>query len=149
MNQDMPSESVIYITPGGEKVPLKDTERMFSILAKGAVNVEDLVESLWALSLDCFNEGYFAAAYEYAEKILTLADKPGEKAQCLLKMGQMLEKSGDYQGALKTYTRAFDLPQETNDIWYFLNNNLGYCLNCDGLPEKAEGYCRAAIAIDS
>jgi tetratricopeptide (TPR) repeat protein len=147
-NRKLPSESVFFIAPGGEKVSLKDTDRMFSILTK-TMNMEELTESLQALALNCVSEGYFGAAYEYTEKILTLEDKPGEKARCLLQMRQILENSGHYRNALNTYARAFDLPHEANDVWYFLNNNLAYCLNCDGLHEKAEGYCRAAIAIDS
>ncbi len=43
----------------------------------------------------------------------------------------------------------FSLPQAKDDVWYFLNNNLAYCLNAEGNHNKAETHCRAAIRINS
>jgi tetratricopeptide (TPR) repeat protein len=62
-------------------------------------------------------------------------------------MGQAQERSGDCKAALETYARAFELPQERNIVWYFLNNNRGYCLSLDGRYQEAEMHCRAAIEI--
>ena len=44
--------------------------------------------------------------------------------------------------------RAFELPQQSNEIWYFLNNNTAYCLNQIGQYQEGERYCRAAIEIE-
>ena len=41
-----------------------------------------------------------------------------------------------------------DLPPERNDDWYFLCNNLGYCLNQFGRHAEATSFCRAAIEIN-
>jgi predicted DNA-binding transcriptional regulator YafY len=49
--------------------------------------------------------------------------------------------------AVETYAAAFHLPQERNEVWYFLNNNLGYCLNKIGRHAEAEKYCREAIGM--
>ncbi len=59
-----------------------------------------------------------------------------------------MEQLSDYQAALDAYSRAFQLPQEQNENWYFLNNNLGYCLNQVGQYQEAEKYCRAATDIE-
>ena len=52
------------------------------------------------------------------------------------------------QAALEAYSRAFELPQEQNENWYFLHNNFGYCLNQVGKYQEAEKYCRAAMDIE-
>ena len=38
--------------------------------------------------------------------------------------------------------------ERKNDTWYFLNNNIGYCLNIEGRHQEAEKHCRAAIRIN-
>jgi tetratricopeptide (TPR) repeat protein len=64
-------------------------------------------------------------------------------------MGQARENSRNYKAAVEVYSRAFELPQEKNEIWYFLNNNLAYCLNQERLYMQAQKHCRVAIEIDS
>jgi tetratricopeptide (TPR) repeat protein len=120
---------------------------MFSILVRGTENTQAIVRGLRGLAQECWDNGLFRAAYAYLEKSLPLPDIPGDRAGCLLAMGQALERAGDYQAALETYAKALELPQEPNDTWYFLNNNLAYCLNKSGLHEEAEKHCRAAIKI--
>ena len=136
-----------FIMPDGEMVPIQDTERMFSIIVKGRESRDQITEFLWGLAKECWNSSYFKAAYDYLGKILSLVDDPSEKAACLLNMGKAMEQLSDYQAALEAYSRAFELPQEQNENWYFLNNNLGYCLNQLGQYREAEKYCRAAIEI--
>ncbi len=137
-----------FIMPDGEMVPIQDTDRMFSIIVKGRESRDQITEFLWDLAKECWNSGYFKAAYDYLGKILSLVDDPREKAACLLSMGRAMEQLSDYQAAVEAYSRAFELPQEQNENWYFLNNNLGYCLNQVGRHQEAEKYCRAAIDIE-
>ncbi len=59
-----------------------------------------------------------------------------------------MEGAQDYKAALEAYLRAFELPHESNEVWYFLHNNTGFCLNKTERYEEAEKYCRAAIEID-
>ena len=94
------------------------------------------------------DKGDVATAHAYTEKMLLYADTAGEKAYCLLCMGQFKERAGDFRGALKAYLSAMELPSEGNDDWYFLNNNIGYCLNWFGRYAEAIPYCLAAIAIN-
>jgi tetratricopeptide (TPR) repeat protein len=137
-----------FIMPDGEMVSIQDTERMFSIIVKGRESRDLITEILWSVAKECWNSSYFKAAHDYFEKILSLSDAPSEKAACLLNMGNAMEQLSDYRAALDAYSRAFELPQEQNENWYFLNNNLGYCLNQVGKYQEAEKYCRAAIDIE-
>jgi tetratricopeptide (TPR) repeat protein len=73
---------------------------------------------------------------------------PEQKAHFCLSAGQRMEKSGDYAAAAACYSLAFRLAPEKSDVWYFLHNNVAYCLNQIGNYEAAEVYCRAAIDIN-
>jgi tetratricopeptide (TPR) repeat protein len=134
--------------PDGEMVSIQNTERMFAIIVKGRESRDQITEFLWGLAKECWDSSYFKAAYDYIGKILSLVDDPSEKAACLLSMGRAMEQLSDYRAAVEAYLRAFELPQEQNENWYFLNNNLGYCLNQMGQYQEAEKYCRAAIDIE-
>jgi len=137
-----------FLTPEGELVSIKDTDRMFSIVASRTENVEKIKEMLQALACECSDKGYFEAARAYIDNILSLADTSNEKARCLLAMGRVLERANRYGDALDTYLRAFDYPQESNETWYFLNNNLAFCLNQASRHHEAERHCRDAIRIN-
>jgi tetratricopeptide (TPR) repeat protein len=73
---------------------------------------------------------------------------PDEKAYYCLSAGQSMERCGDYNAALACYGQAFALTPEKNDVWYFLHNNLGFCLNQFERYQEAEAYCLEAIDID-
>ncbi len=135
-----------FITRDGEMISIKDTERVLAIFLQTTA-VNNAAAILWHLAEKCGEAGYFDACCKYLEKMVALVDAPAQKAQCFLRMGQALEGSGDYEAAQAAYSRAFELPQETNAVWYFLNNNRGYCLNQTGRYMEAERYCRAAIEI--
>lgn len=71
-----------------------------------------------------------------------------ERAHCLLNLGRLREQADDWPGAARWYARAFWLQPGTDETWYFLHNNLGYCLNRLGEHRGAEAYCRRAVEID-
>ncbi|MBZ5499141.1 MAG: tetratricopeptide repeat protein [Acidobacteriia bacterium] len=138
-----------FITPDGELVSIEDVDQMLSDLSQRTENTDEIVQALWGLAGECAAVGRFAAAYGYYQKILVLVDTTGEKAECLLAMGQAREQSGDHKAALDVYSRAAELPQEPDLVWYFLHNNYAYCLNLESRYQEAEAHCRAAIEIDS
>jgi len=146
MNQ--PEDFDGFITPEGELVSIEDVDGMLCVLSKRTENRDEIVQALWKLAGECADSGHFAAASGYCEKILALVDTTGEKAECLLAMGQARERSGDHKAALEAYSRAVELPQEPDLVWYFLHNNYGYCLNLESRYQEAEVHCRAAIEID-
>jgi len=136
-----------FITRDGELISIEDTDRVSAIFLRTS-DVDSAVETLWHLVAECYGAGYFSAACRYIEKIIPLVETPGQKAECFLRMGGAMEEMKDYPAALAAYVRAFELPPERNDTWYFLNNNRGYCLNQAGRSEEAELYCRAAIKLE-
>lgn len=121
---------------------------MFAILAKRHDDQDEITRSLRGLAEECIGRGYHRAAYDYFEKILPLVDVPSEKSNCLLRMALVMELSQEYELALDSYLRALQLPQKSKEVWYFVNNNAGYCLNKTGQHQEAERYCRDAIKID-
>lgn len=137
-----------FITPEGELIAIDDVEGMLAFFAGRAENRCEVIEALESLAYECAAEGRVATACSYFEKILDLVDSPEGTAWSLLAMGQMLERSGEHRAALEAYSRAFELPPGHDLVWYYLNNNLGYCLNWFGRYQEAEAYCRAAIEID-
>ncbi|MBZ5500442.1 MAG: tetratricopeptide repeat protein [Acidobacteriia bacterium] len=130
-----------FITPGGELVSIKDANRIFLILVNNSESEENIKEMLQALACECAENCHFKTACAYIDKILSRADTSDEKARCLLVMGQVLEQANDYRHALETYLRAFDFQQESNETWYFLNNNLAFCLNQVNRHHEAQRHC--------
>ncbi len=149
MTEETPRNFDGFILPDGEMVSIEDVDRMVSFLSGRMEDKDRLAGALWGLVQECTDHGHFGAAFAYADRILAMAETPAEKALCFLKMGQAKEGTGDFLAALETYSRAFELPQEKNDVWYFLNNNLAYCENHAGKHMEAVKHCRAAIRIDS
>jgi tetratricopeptide (TPR) repeat protein len=143
-----PEKFVGFITPDGDLVSIEDVDGMLSVLSKRTENRDEIVQALWGLADECFEAGHYSAAYGYCEKILALVDTAGAIAECLLAIGQARERIEDHKAALETYSRAVELPQEPDLVWYFLHNNLGYCLNLESRYQEAEAHCRAAIEID-
>jgi hypothetical protein len=134
-----------FITPEGEISAVHDTGKVFSMLVKLWGRKYEIAPFLRYLAEKCTDSGHFTAAYDYLGKVLFLVDAPIEKEGCLLGMGQVMERSGDYEAAREAYLGAFELPQDPGEVWYLLDNNLGYCLNQAGQCQEAERYCRAAI----
>jgi tetratricopeptide (TPR) repeat protein len=142
-NEDFDS----FIAPDGKIVSIEDADRVSAIFL-GTADPAKAVKNLWHLAAECYGRGYFEAVCQYLEKMLPLVDAR-QKAECFLRMGGAREEMRDYEAAQQAYSRAFDLPQEKNVAWYFINNNLAYCLNQTGRYQDAVKHCRAAIDIDA
>jgi tetratricopeptide (TPR) repeat protein len=139
---------ISYILPDGRVVALEDTEACEAFVRAVESEPEKVKSLLWSLLRECDHAGAYRAGAAYAEKILALEEDPHLRANLLLNIGRLFEHANDFQAAVATYSRAFELPAERDETWYFLNNNLGYSLNQVGRHAEAEAYCRAAIAID-
>ena len=135
-----------FITKEGEMISLKDTDRVSAIILQ-TEDIKSAVRNLQRIAMKCQEAGYYGPACDYIERILPLISAPCDKAECFLRMGIAMEHLRDFGAAEGAYSRAFDLPQQPNEIWYFLNNNRGYCLNQIGQHQESEMYCRAAIKI--
>jgi tetratricopeptide (TPR) repeat protein len=143
---EVPQDS--FTTPDDELICIEDVEKMFQCLVSASDSPDHIKEYLMILAQESRRRGYARATCGYLEKALSLTEAPRERAEFLLTIGQMLEGSDDYRAALEAYTRAFELPQERNAVWYFLHNNRAYCLNKESRHVEAETHCRVAITIN-
>ena len=87
-------------------------------------------------------------ALQCLRRVLACETEVEEKAHCVLALGQTMEQAGDYSSAIRFYREAFAMEPVSNDVWYFINNNLGYSYNQVEQHGEAETFCRAAIGIN-
>ena len=137
-----------FIAEDGEKISVDDATRLIPIAEEHLKDGKKHLGFLMSLARHCFEMERFAGAQAYFEKIYQLTDSSNEKAFCLLSLGQMKEKQGEYESALGWYRKAFSMEPGDGEGWYLLRNNLGYCLNLFERHKEAIEHCRAAISIE-
>ncbi len=134
--------------PPGVQVQLTAEEAEKMLLARLADPKEDRKDSLWELArFYCAVKRYDDAVNRLRE-IIAATDDVEDKAGCVLAMGQTMEQAGNYQAAVRFYREAFALEPMRTHTWYFINNNLGFCLNTLSSPAEGEKFSRAAIDIN-
>jgi tetratricopeptide (TPR) repeat protein len=132
--------------PQGEAITREEAEaRMRAQLDQRGGQCAD---TLWSLAVLYSQTGRLADSRKCLDRLLVLARDLEERAHCILAMGQLMEKLRDYEGAVKYYRQAFEMEPCKTEVWYFINNNLGFSLNQIGMYQEAEPYLKAAIAID-
>ena len=99
-----------FIVPGGEFIALEDVDRMCAYIASVYDSAEKIENLIRGLAMECVSHSMYAAACGYLGKLLALLEDTRAKADCLLKMGQVMEQAGDFEKALQHYTEAFDFP---------------------------------------
>lgn len=135
--------------PPGVQIQLTAEEAEKMLLARLADPKEDPKDSLWELArFYCAVKRYDDAVNRLRE-IIAATDDVEDQAGCVLAMGQTMEQAGNYHAAVKFYREAFALEPMRTHTWYFINNNLGFCLNTIGSPAEGEKFCRAAIDINA
>jgi len=137
-----------FIAEDGEKIPVDDAARLIPMAEEYLKDEKKLRAVLMSLGRHCIETSRFAGAQAYFEKLYQLTDSSNDKAFCLLSIGQMMEKQEEYESALGWYRKAFSLEQGGGEVWYLLNNNLGYCLNLFERHGEAMEHCLAAISIE-
>jgi tetratricopeptide (TPR) repeat protein len=132
--------------PKGEAITLEEAEESF--LAQLEERGGTCKDTLWQLVRVYSLMKRPDDALNYLFKMIQLSDDKEENASFFLTLGQMMEQKGDYAAAIDYYRGAFCLKPSNNEVWYLVNNNLGFCLNELGRHDEAEGYLRAAVRID-
>jgi tetratricopeptide (TPR) repeat protein len=94
------------------------------------------------------NIGQPDKALSYWRQVLARQHDPETKARYTLAMGGTAEKAGDYDSAVRFYKEAMSLEPMSTEVWYWINNNLGFSLNTLGRFNEGEAYCRQAIQVD-
>jgi tetratricopeptide (TPR) repeat protein len=136
----------ISAKPQGEEVSAEEAERR--LLARLQQKECELDEAIFELAWFYSTCGRQEVSFGYVQRLLSQTTDPEKLARCYLTLGQLMEQIDDYQAAISYYRQAFELEPVSSTTWYFINNNLGYCLNVGGAYKAAEPYLRAAIQID-
>jgi tetratricopeptide (TPR) repeat protein len=132
--------------PEGEAITLEEAEESF--LEQLEERDGTCKKTLWQLiRVYCYMKRP-DDALNYLYRLLQLSDDAEENAHYFLTLGQLMEQKGDYSSAAKYYRGAFCLKPSDSNVWYFINNNLGFSLNELKRYDEAEGYLQAAIKID-
>jgi tetratricopeptide (TPR) repeat protein len=148
MSNGIPDKFNGYILPDGRCVSLEDEDALFKVITESVKDRKEVCGILRGLTDDCLRSGLLAAALSYLEKAFSLTDDAQGRSEILLAAGCVLERKRDYPSAAESYRAAFAYPKRKDETWYFLHNNLGFCLNQFGEYAEAEELCRAAIRID-
>jgi tetratricopeptide (TPR) repeat protein len=129
-----------------KKVSAEEAEKV--LLEKLKQGGPDSEEALWDLAILYSQTNRQLKAMDYIRQLMDRTDDPERKALYFVKMGQFMEQIQDYSSAITYYRQAFSLEPVNSELWYYVNNNLGYCLNYFGRYKEGEHYCQAAIKID-
>ena len=133
-------------------IPATDTETEQEILRAIEAASERLeqLESLWRLVL------FYQKQVKRSDLAVALLElmiqefSPGKESRALIYfvLGQIAQADEKWALASEHYENGLCLLPKERDTAYFLRNNLGYCLNAQGLYSAGERYCRQAIEID-
>ncbi|MCX5824111.1 MAG: tetratricopeptide repeat protein [Deltaproteobacteria bacterium] len=88
-----------------------------------------------------------SSALIYLEELLEKIANPEAKAILYMQRGIKMEEVEDFEAAILCYSKVFLINSISEINQYFMNNNVGYCLNMLGRYQEAESYCRSAIKI--
>lgn len=144
---DLEFRFTIDVLPDGTALTAEEMERF--ILAKLEDSGGTSKQALWDLASLYSQTGHNDRALDCIQRLVAIADDVEERASCVLAMGQLHERVGDFAEAARFYRVALDLtPGSTTTTWYWIHNNLGYSLNQLGQHEEAAALLRSAIAID-
>jgi tetratricopeptide (TPR) repeat protein len=119
------------------------------LLEKLRNGCDNLLRSLWELATLYAKTNRPTMAFSCLEIMISGIDDIEIKTIWYMKMAITMEEVQNYESALLCYSRVFSLKSGQEMDRYFMNNNMGYCLNQLGRYKEAESYCREAIKIDS
>jgi tetratricopeptide (TPR) repeat protein len=132
--------------PTRRRVSVEEAEAI--LVERIRVAQKALDDAVWNLVVLYNRTGQKEKARQYLEQLLASTEDPGVRALFLLSLGQLLEGLDEFAGAIEAYTQALALEPANRDVWYLINNNLGYCLSHVGRHAQAKTLCLRAIEID-
>ena len=120
-------------------------EELLEKLRHGCENENEI---LWDLAILYAETHRPMMAFSYLEKLTSKCSMSIIKAICYMKIGIIMEDVKDYESALMCYQKVYSLKPDMDANRYFMNNNIGFCLNQLKRYKEAELYCRDAIKIN-
>jgi tetratricopeptide (TPR) repeat protein len=113
-------------------------------LKNGEGDSEDITMQLAILYQEL---GYPLEAIPYLQKLLAGTQDADKVCYYNFVLGQIMEQVEDYEAAASYYSQALAVETKDEKIWYFIHNNLGYCLNALGRFEEAGEFLLKALKI--
>lgn len=135
--------------PEGKLIELSNKEAEKMLLERVEQEKDKPDNALWQLARFYSFTNRHDEAMACVRRIVDGTEDLEKKAACFLAMGGLMEQMDNYEAAIEFYREAFTLEPRNTRTWYFIHNNLGYCLNILGRYDEGERYCRSAIAIDA
>ena len=130
-------ESIFDISPDRKNQILRYAER-----------ADDLMEGFYDPSVTYTKKGRVGEALFCLKALLERTPYVQDKVWALYAMGQIMEQLSKYDQALTYYQEAANFCHRTYERFYWINNNIGYCLCMLGRYQEAEKYCRVALNTD-
>ncbi|HDQ03163.1 MAG TPA: response regulator [Deltaproteobacteria bacterium] len=131
------SESFFDISAARKKQLLQYAER-----------ADDLMEGFYDPSCAYTKEGRYGEALFCLKELLERSPYVQDKVWALYALGQIMEQLSKFDQALTYYQEAAKFCHRTYDLFYWINNNMGYSLCMLGRYQEAEKYCRVALDAD-
>ena len=137
VSQQTLPENIFDISPARKKQILRYAER-----------VNDLMEGFYDPSVAYVKEGRYGEALFCLKELLERSIYVHETVWALYALGQIMEQLSKFSQALTYYQEAANFCHRTYERFYWINNNIGYCLCMLGRYQEAEKYCRVALDAD-
>ena len=145
MTEEMNFNIPVPKKPDGIQMTSGEVER--HLFKKAETSQAAFEKAIWNLIVFYAQTSQIEKAIPNIQKLMALSDDPETKAQCLLILGQLMENTDQYEKAIHFYSEALSLEPIISNVWYLINNNLGYCLNQCCRYDEAIPYCESAIQI--
>jgi len=146
MNEPLEFRFTVPPLPDGQAVTAEEFEEI--ALKRLESDSSSRKQTLWDLSVIYSATRREEQSLECLRKLAVLTEDLDQRAQCYLAMGAQRERARDFEGAVTYYGAAFEMSPSNSNVWYWINNNLGYSLVQLGRCQEAERYLREAIGID-
>jgi tetratricopeptide (TPR) repeat protein len=148
MEQPKDFRFAIQKPPPGPLVEVSAAEMENTLLKRLEAEKAHPANALWELARFYQQSKQPEKGLACLRQVLAQMPDAEQKASCVLAMGQMMESARDYQAAVQYYKEALALEPVQTDVWYFINNNLGFSLNTLGQFAEGEKYCRKALEVN-
>lgn len=112
-------------------------------------SAEDSEKTILELVFLYEKAGEHMKAVPYLQQLIANTQDADKVARYYLNLGQLMEQAEKYESAVSYYSQALSIETKDKRVWYFIHNNLGYCLTVLGRYDEAGDFLVKAMNIDA